>query len=90
MKTMLLAAAATLTLLAGTAFARSGAHEASMNSLPAGFNDGNLTYQTRQRLGDYVMDHEKAAIARVSQQPNTISITPRVAAVEANDAVEDD
>jgi hypothetical protein len=44
--------------------------------LLAGFNDENLIYQTRQRLQDYVMDHEKATLAELARQPNTSSVTP--------------
>lgn len=97
MKTTLLATITALTLVfAGTAFAKSGAHDTSVNSansLPPGFNDGNLTYQTFQRLRREAMEHEKAVLAeRARQQPNTIGATPppRLAAAEATDAVDDD
>jgi hypothetical protein len=96
-KTTLLAATAALTLTADTAFAKSGAHDTSVNSansLPPGFNDGNLTYQTFQRLRREAMEHERRAVLaeRARQQQNTSGTTPRprVTAAQANDAVDDE
>jgi hypothetical protein len=74
MKIMLIAAAAALTLAAGTAFAESGANNSSENSLPMNFNAGNVTYQTAKRMQNYVAEHEKAALAdQTRQQPHAIS-----------------
>jgi hypothetical protein len=71
MKTTLLAATAALTLTAGTAFAKSGAHDPSVNSansLPKGFNDGNLSAQTIKRRQNYIAEHEKAVLAEQARQ----------------------
>jgi hypothetical protein len=73
MKTTLLAATAALTLSAATAFAQPG-DSAAGGAFPAGFFDGDLYSQTRQRLETYVAEHEKAVLAeRARQQRNAIS-----------------